>query len=62
LFQCYEVSGVFMPQELCPTTASGPPPDYELVTANGSQKSEDMDESGLPTYAAALRLEAQGYV
>jgi len=60
--QCYEVSGVFMPQELCPTTASGPPPDYEVVTANGSQKSVDMDESGLPTYAAALRLDAQGYV
>lgn len=60
--QCYEVSGVFRPQEPCTTTASGPPPDYEVVTANRSQKNEDMDESGLPTYAAAMRLEAQGYV
>jgi hypothetical protein len=51
-----------MPQELCPAVASSPPPDYEEVTANRAQKREDMDESGLPTYAAALRLEAQGYV
>jgi hypothetical protein len=33
-----------------------------MVTANRAQKSEDTDASGLPTYAAALRLEAQGYV
>jgi hypothetical protein len=51
-----------MPQELCPTVATRPPPDYEMVTANSAQKSEDIDESGLPSYAAALRLEAQGYV
>jgi hypothetical protein len=53
---------VFTSQELCPTVAISPPPDYEMVTANTAQKSEDMDESGLPSYAAALRLAAQGYV
>jgi hypothetical protein len=53
---------VFVPQELCSTVATRPPPDYEMVTANRVQKSEDMDESGLPSYAAAMRVEAQGYV
>ena len=52
--------------------AASPPPTYESVIAatplNKDEEaaavpvSQKQDDSGLPTYEAALRLEAQGYV
>ncbi|XP_069682037.1 uncharacterized protein s-cup isoform X2 [Periplaneta americana] len=72
--QCYEVAGVFLPPDSCTSVdtvpAPSPPPAYESVIASSpqkkeeapSEKKEDEDDSGLPTYEAALRLEAQGYV
>ncbi|KAJ4448153.1 hypothetical protein ANN_10166 [Periplaneta americana] len=72
--RCYEVAGVFLPPDSCTSVdtvpAPSPPPAYESVIASSpqkkeeapSEKKEDEDDSGLPTYEAALRLEAQGYV
>ncbi|XP_068083938.1 uncharacterized protein s-cup [Anabrus simplex] len=55
----------------CPQTPS-PPPPYEAVVADKKDSHVDEpktpidveveDSSGLPSYEAALRLEAQGYV
>jgi hypothetical protein len=33
-----------------------------VIGSRPQEKIEEEDDSGLPTYAAALRLEAQGYV
>lgn len=63
LLQCSEAAGVFLPQESCSPTAPSPPPAYDMVIAGRPQgKGEEEDDSGLPSYAAALRLGAQGYV
>jgi hypothetical protein len=63
LLQCYEVDEVFLPADPCPPPNPSPPPAYDIVIASRpEEKSEEEDSSGLPTYEAALRLEAQGYV
>ncbi|KDR09001.1 hypothetical protein L798_01394 [Zootermopsis nevadensis] len=54
---------VFLQPDPCPQTASSPPPTYEAVIRDRPRKKvEEEDDSGLPTYQAALRLAAQGYV
>lgn len=54
---------MFLPLDPCPPTAPSPPPAYDMVIAGRPQeKGEEEDESGLPSYEAALRLGAQGYV
>lgn len=59
MLQC---SDVFVPPDPRPQTAPSPPPTYEAVITGRSQKGEEEDDSGLPTYQAALQLAAQGYV
>jgi hypothetical protein len=60
MLQCSEV---FLPPDPYPQTAPSPPPTYEAAVTSGSQKKgEEEDDSGLPTYQAALQLAAQGYV
>ncbi|XP_054290021.1 uncharacterized protein LOC129005213 [Macrosteles quadrilineatus] len=49
--QCYEIEGVFVDE---PTPQPSPPPSYQAV-----MKQQKKDDSGLPTYEAAMRLETQ---
>lgn len=73
--QCYESAGLFLAEaqgtEVVRPPTPGPPPAYETVVAekekleaeNEKSKNEKTpDESGLPSYEAALRIEAGGYV
>jgi hypothetical protein len=60
MLQC---SDVFLPSDPCPQPDPSPPPTYEaVITGRSQKKDEEEDDSGLPTYQAALRLAAQGYV